>query len=101
MTGYVEGDVLPDKTAYSIFIFILKNVYTRWGPCEIKMHDNGKEFCNKIQEMLDSFFGTRKITITPYRPQLNGLAEANIAIIKDNMNRVSNTPGPTTKKCQL
>ena len=51
LTRWAEVDSIADKDADSIHRFILRLVF-RFGACHILLHDQGREFCNKLVEDL-------------------------------------------------
>ena len=82
LTGYPEVEAVPNKKASTIAKFILYNLFARYGYLHIYVSDNGGEFENKLCNEILGIMRTKHIKITPYHPQGNGKAEANVKKMK-------------------
>lgn len=84
---YVEGEVIPDKSAKSIAMFLWKNIFCRYlTPLECIIHDRDKTLEAKIMKVLFKRFGCKiKITLAG-NPQSNGQAEIFHKTIKERIN---------------
>ena len=73
-TRYSTLTALENKEADSV-IQGFRNMFANYGPSLVCVTDNGTEFVNeKFREFL-TFFNTRKVEISPYHPESQGLAE--------------------------
>lgn len=86
---FVEGDVLPNKTAKSIALFLWKHLFCRYlAPLECVVHDRDRTLGAKImKELLKNFDCDIKVTVGG-NPQSNGQAEIFIKTIKERINAV-------------
>ena len=84
---YVEGEVIPDKSANSIAMFLWKNIFCRYlTPLECIIHDRDQTLKAKIMKVLFKRFGCKiKITLAG-NPQSNGQAEIFHKTIKERIN---------------
>ena len=73
-TKIVKLVSLPDKTQETVAAGIMDWFYM-YGVSKFVVSDQGKEFCNKLQEQLYEKLGIEHKTTTPYHPQCNGQAE--------------------------
>ena len=74
LSRWAEVDALRDKSAESVHAFLLRLVY-RFGACHVLLHDQGREFCNKLVDDLAAKMNTGVATSSAYHPQTNGLTE--------------------------
>ena len=71
LTRWPEAQALPDKSAESVHRFLLSLV-CRFGACRVVIHDQGREFNNRLVKDL---FEQMKIDVamtSAYHPQTNG-----------------------------
>ena len=81
--GFVFFSGLKGKNEYEVALFIFEAIYCRYGtPGECIIHDRGTDFCNKVQDILHSSWGTDIRVIESNRPQGNGMAEAAVKQFK-------------------
>lgn len=74
LTKYVEVKALPSKNAEEICEFIIE-VVCRHGCIKTLITDQGREFCNALNEELCQMLGIEHRVSAPYHPQTNGLTE--------------------------
>lgn len=74
LTKWPEAVALPDKSAKTVCSALVE-IFCRLGIPTTVISDQGREFCNGVNESLCAALGiTHKVT-TPYNPQGNGLTE--------------------------
>lgn len=69
-------------------ITVLKDVFSRWGPCETIVSDNGPQFTASIFKEFCKSQGIEHITSAPYHPQSNGRAERFVDIFKTGLRKL-------------
>ena len=74
LTRFTELMPQKTKTAYETASNLLNFIH-RYGAPEVILSDNGNEFENKLLKELLKFYYTQKVSIIPYHPQGNGVAE--------------------------
>ncbi|XP_069111463.1 uncharacterized protein [Argopecten irradians] len=74
LTKWPEVKAIPSKDANEIADFVIETV-CRHGTPEVILTDNGREFCNMVNDTLCSKLGIEHRLTTPYHPQTNGLTE--------------------------
>lgn len=74
LTKYVEVKALPSKNAEEICEFIIE-VVCRHGCIKTLITDQGREYCNALNEELCQMLGIEHRVSAPYHPQTNGLTE--------------------------
>ena len=86
---YVEGDVLSDKKASSIALFLWKNLFCRYlTPLECIIHDRDKTLGGKVMKELFSRFGCEIRVTTAGNPKSNGQVEIFMKTIKERVNAI-------------
>ncbi len=75
MTKWVEAKPLPDKSARQVAWFLYEEIICRYGCPQIIQSDNGLEFVNEVVKELLKQFQIWHQTVSPYRPQANGMIE--------------------------
>ncbi|XP_069109495.1 uncharacterized protein [Argopecten irradians] len=74
LTKWPEVKAIPTKEASHICDFVIETI-CRHGTPETILTDNGREFCNSINDSLCKSLGITHRLTTPYHPQTNGLTE--------------------------
>jgi len=74
-TKYAVAVAIPDKTKTTIRHYLEKYWFTRFGPPEILLSDNGGEFDNEAMQYICDRYHVRHRMISPYRPPSNGVCE--------------------------
>ena len=74
LTKWPEAEAIPDKKATTIAKFMIK-IICRYASIEVIITDQGREFCNKINEEICSKIGIDHRRTSAYHPQSNGLTE--------------------------
>ena len=75
LTKYVEMRALKTKTAIEVANFIYEELICQYGCSDIHITDQGREFCNEVNNTLLKRSGTRHRITSAYHPQANGLVE--------------------------
>ena len=71
----MEMRAIKAKSAKEVALFVYKEVICRWGSPDIIITDQGREFCNCINdELMECTHCKHRIT-SSYHPQSNGLVE--------------------------
>ena len=78
---FFEISKLPDTTANTIILYT-KSIFARHGIPNVLRSDNGLQFSSDAFKQFSSQWGFSHITVTPYHPQANGLAEKFVQIVK-------------------
>ena len=63
-------------------------LFTIWHP-EMVVTDNGTSFTSKEFEFFLEANGIRHLTLSPYHPASNGLAERTVQIVKQGLKKVT------------
>ena len=71
---WVEAEGIPDKCAKSVAIFLWQ-LQCRYGVAKVLISDQGREFCNKLNEQFFKLSGMDHHITSAYHPQANGLVE--------------------------
>ena len=71
----MEMRALKAKTAKNVAIFLYEEVICRWGSPDVIITDQGREFCNTINEELMKRACCKHRITSAYHPQSNGLVE--------------------------
>ena len=90
-TGWVEVKPLPDKSAKSIYNYLVREYFPRYSAPEVFLTDNGLEFKNKL--IIDHLeeLGVEVRHSTPYHPQSNGMVERFHRTMKDMLKKMVNS----------
>ena len=99
-TKWSEAKPVRDKTAPTIAQFLYE-IICRHGCMNIQINGQGREFVNKVSEVLHKMTGTEQRITSSYHPQSNGLCERQNRIIKDSLVKVLDEKpviGPTSLK---
>ena len=71
----MEMRALRNKSAKDVALFLYEEVICRWGSPDVIITDQGREFCNLInEELMERAHCKHRIT-SAYHPQSNGLVE--------------------------
>jgi hypothetical protein len=73
-TKYAWAFPLRKKSAKAVAVALLEVIY-QFGILESILHDNGKEFHNKLISHIYKFLSIKTLKIPHYSPQMNGLTE--------------------------
>ena len=74
LTSWAEGRALRDEKARSIALWLYEDVICRWGSMRIIVTDNGESFKAAVK-WIESKWGIKHITISPYNSKANGTIE--------------------------
>ena len=85
-----ETAKLPDTAAKTV-ICHTKNIFARHGIPNVLRSDNGPQFTSDEFKRFSSQWGFSHISVSPYHPQANGLAEKYVHIIKRLLIKASDT----------
>lgn len=73
-TKWPEAKAIPNTTSEEVILF-LTEVFSRHGPPEIIITDNGSSFISEITKMMVDLYGSWIHFVTPHHPQSNGMIE--------------------------
>jgi hypothetical protein len=80
-TKWVEAEPIPSKEnnidAPHVATFIMRNIIARFGIPSAILSDQGREFCNELNDDLCARLNINRRIATAYHPQTNGLTERN------------------------
>ena len=82
VSKWVEAATCPKNDANTIFGFLQRNIFSRFGTPRTIISDGGSHFVNKVFEKLMSRYGIKHIMSLAYHPQINGQAEISNREIK-------------------
>ena len=86
LSGWVEGRALTAANSKNVAKFLYEDVISRHG-CPMKIVvDGGSENKGFVEELLDCF-RVRRIEISAYHPQSNGLVERGHAPIVNSLSK--------------
>ncbi|MCG8623183.1 MAG: DDE-type integrase/transposase/recombinase, partial [Proteobacteria bacterium] len=71
----MEMRAMRNKSAKEVALFIYEEVICRWGSPDVIITDQGREFCNNINDALMERAHCRHRITSSYHPQSNGLVE--------------------------
>ncbi len=74
LTKWPEAEAIPNKEAKTVAKFLTK-IVCRYSKAEVIITDQGREFCNSINEDICKRLGIDHRTTTAYHPQSNGQTE--------------------------
>ena len=75
LTRYTELYPIKNKTAEEVGVGFFNGFICRHGVPEVLVSDNGREFVNRIFDILGQLMKIKKVNIQPYRPEANGVCE--------------------------
>ncbi len=75
MIKWAEAKLLSDKSAKQVAQFLYEEILCQYRCSQIIQSDNGLEFINKVVRELLKQFQVQHQTVSPYRPQANGIIE--------------------------
>jgi len=87
-TKWIEAEAIKDKAMGTVARFLYTNILCRHSCPETIITDQGREFCNSLNEELMRLCGGRHRVTSPYHPQANGLVERANRSIKNAMLKV-------------
>jgi len=76
-TRFVFLEPIPNKEALTVAKVLFK-IFTTIGFPRILQSDNGREFVNRVTEVMTSQMGVQHRLVTPYHPRGNGVAENHV-----------------------
>ena len=71
----MEMRAIKTKSAKEVAIFLYKEVICQWGTPDVIITDQGREFCNSINDQLMERVHCQHRITSSYHPQSNGLVE--------------------------
>ena len=71
----MEMRALRKKSAKEVAIFLYEEIICRWGSPDVIITDQGREFCNSINDQLMERAHCKHRITSSYHPQSNGLVE--------------------------
>lgn len=74
LTKWPEAEAIPDKRASTVAEFLVK-VVCRYASTEVIITDQGREFCNRVNDVICQRMGIDHRKTSAYHPQSNGLTE--------------------------
>ncbi|XP_071943839.1 uncharacterized protein [Antedon mediterranea] len=74
LTKWVEADAIPDKSAKTVLRSFIDFV-CRHGTPSILITDQGREFCNELNDSFCKLIGVDHRVASPYHPQTGGQTE--------------------------
>ena len=74
-TRYAQTCGTTNKSAKTVAQKIFTDFVSKFGIPHSILHDQGKEFENRLFDELQKIFGIKKCRTTPYHPQCNGMVE--------------------------
>ncbi len=74
LTKWPEAKGIPNKEAETVAKFVY-SIICRFGAIETILTDQGREFCNHLNEILYRQFDIKHSVSSPYHPQTNGEIE--------------------------
>ena len=86
---FVEAFALPSKSA-DLVCDRLQSVFYRFGPSEKILTDQGKEFCNELNDKLFSLFQIKHLVTLAYHPQTNSQVERTNQTLKGVLRKLVN-----------
>ncbi|MGL4849428.1 MAG: reverse transcriptase domain-containing protein, partial [Clostridium sp.] len=75
LTRWCEARAIKNKSAKSIALFIIEEIFCRHGPPSQLLSDQGLEFLNKTVQQVCKMLNTKKTSTSSYHPQCNGTVE--------------------------
>ncbi len=71
----MEAEAIEDKAMGTVARFVDIKILCRHSCPQTIITDQGREFCNSLNEELMRLYGGRHRVTSPYHPQANGLVE--------------------------
>ena len=71
-----------NTTTSSSVVTHLKSIFARFGIPTTLIFDNGPQFDSQEMKEFSQSYGFQRVTISPYYPQANGLAERTVKTVK-------------------
>ena len=81
LTKYMISIPITDKSGETVGKALCREVFTKYGAPLSITTDQGKEFNNKLNESIRTFFGVSHRMTSPYHPASNGLVERHNGIL--------------------
>ena len=73
-TKWVEAKAIPNMKSEEVIKFLVE-IFTRHGPPEIIITDNGSSFISEVTKMMIDLYGSWVHYVSPYHPESNGMIE--------------------------
>ena len=83
LTGFIDAYPIAHKTGETIADILHRDIFPRYGPVEVVISDNGREFVNNSVDAVCKAYGVEHRTTTPYHPQSNSKIERAHRTLKD------------------
>lgn len=83
-----EAGPLKNKSAVSVAWFLYNEAICRHGCPKILLSDQGREFINKLNEVLSLLTSTTQRVISAYQPRANGLVKKQNGTITNRLLKV-------------
>ena len=83
LTQHIVIVPLKDKSAEEVTKALINNVYAQFGPVDVLVSDNGREFDNKLSSAVHYLIGQRHTFISAYVSRANGMVENQNRTLKD------------------
>lgn len=97
LTGFVEAEILPDKSSTSVRRFIQAKILLRWGfPLAIVI-DGGSEFKREARKIMEDL-RIQRISISPYNSRANGVNEVGHIPIAASLAKATDGTGKDWRK---
>ena len=74
-TKYALAYATISKSAKTVAVKRFNDFALKFGTPNRILHDQGKEFENKLFDELEKYFGIKRCRTTPYHPRSNGMVE--------------------------
>ena len=88
LSKWVEAYHTIDMTAETVVDIFFKQIIPRFGVPENIVSDRGSNFLSNTMKLLYAKLKINKSTSAPYSPKSNGLAEAHVKMVKQNLERM-------------
>jgi hypothetical protein len=92
LTGYLEAEIVPDKSAKCVRRFLEIDIFLRWGLPLCVVVDGGSEFKGEVTEIL-KMLGVQRVTISPHNSRANGINEQGQIPIATALAKMMNSTG--------
>lgn len=93
LTRFAVAKPIANKDASTIAEFIFNDIICMFGVPKILQHDQGREFCNKLNAFMCEKLGIKEAISTAYHPQTNGLTERFNQTLVTQLMKVTNEKG--------
>jgi hypothetical protein len=80
-TGFVVGEAMGSTTALDVAKSFNRNIYQRFGACEILRHDRDPRFMSEVMVEFNRLLHQQQRATLAYRPQENGQQENSVKTV--------------------